>query len=169
MFCNNRWSQIIFKGAHSTGLCLVWCLFGQTEPCKCWKKSQWVRHGKFPWLCDLTYSAITAAISKLKSDREQLIIPWSYCVSFSSFLFAKGSPILSMLYAFISNIITVIVLVIQSVVIRIVLQSSKSLEHKQETCIISSPVHYITLLVVHLMTYWKEDNNVDECFPHCFT
>lgn len=74
-----------------------------------------------------------------------------------------------MLYAFISNIITVIVLVIQSVVIRIVLQSSKSLEHKQETCIISSPVHYITLLVVHLMTYWKEDNNVDECFPHCFT
>lgn len=63
----------------------------------------------------------------------------------------------------------VIVLVIQSVFAWAVLQSSKNLEHKQETCVISSPVSYIALLVGHLMMSGKEDIHVNVNQFHIFT
>lgn len=154
---------------HDTGLS-VWldvCLDGPSHV-SVGKKSQWVSHGKFPWPCDLTYSAIIAAIVKLKSDREPRIISWSYsermmhvhflCLSFLICWRKSYSKHHIWLYF---KIIMVIVLVIQSVFAWAVLQSSKNLEHKQETCVISSPVSYIALLVGHLVTSGKEDIHVN--------
>jgi len=47
--------------------------------------------------------------------------------------------------------------------------STKSLEHKQETCVISSSVQYIACHVGYL-TSRKEDNNISgSVSPHYFT